>query len=58
MTPALLMSPSRWAWNPLFDAWIAAAQKSRGTEGHEPPGKSSFNANRMIQDEIHTTPAF
>jgi hypothetical protein len=31
-------------WHPVLDAWMNACKKSRGTERHEPPGKSSFNA--------------
>ena len=47
-----LLAPQRskqttvFEWHPALDAWMNACEKSRGTELHEPHGKSSVSANR------------
>lgn len=53
-----LLAPQRskqttvFAWHPVLDAWMNACEKSRGTERHEPPGKSSFNADRLKMRQL------
>ena len=33
-------------WHPVLMAWAHACEKSRGTDGHEPPTFPSVSANR------------
>ena len=46
LTPQRSKHTTVFEWHPALDAWMNACEKSRGTERHEPPGKSSVSANR------------
>ena len=46
ITPQRSMKTPAFEWHPVLMAWAHACEKSRGTDGHEPPGKSSVSANR------------
>lgn len=44
LTPQRSKNTTAFEWQLM--AWAHACEKSRGTERHEPPGKSSVSANR------------
>ena len=46
LTPQRSTKTPVFDWHPMLEAWILSCEKSRGTDGHEPPGKSSVSANR------------
>lgn len=47
LTPQRSMKTPAFEWHPVLMAWAHACEKSRGTDGHEPPGKSSVIADRL-----------
>ena len=46
LTPQRSTATTVFAWHPMLDAWMNACEKSRGTDGHEPPTFPSVSANR------------
>ena len=47
LTPQRSTATTVFDWHPVLMAWAHACEKSRGTERHEPPGKSSVIADRL-----------
>ena len=46
LTPQRSKQTTVFEWHPALDTWMNACEKSRGTDGHEPPTFPSVSANR------------